>query len=152
MIPDLIRLEDAPYGVLPPGVHFATLPEIERRFAWNQHRAMLHEGIVRVADALRKAGCRTMYLDGSYVTDKEEPEDFDGCWDPEGMAFARLDPVLLDFSYGRSAQKQKYGGEMFVSNVPVYAFRDTTFLDHFQTDKETKAPKGIIAIRLGDQS
>lgn len=150
MIPDLIRLEDAPYGVLPPGVHFATLPEIEDRFARNPHRAMLFQGIVRVADALRKAGCRTMYLDGSYVTDKEEPEDFDGCWDPKGMTLTSLDPVLLDFSSGRSSQKREYGGEMFVSIFRPVEDGDANFLDYFQLDKHTQAPKGIIAIHLGD--
>ena len=28
---------------------------------------------------LRDAGCKTVYVDGSFVTDKERPGDFDAC-------------------------------------------------------------------------
>jgi len=43
------------------------------------------------------AGCRTAYVDGSFVTAKEDPEDFDGCWESEGVSLKALDPVLCDF-------------------------------------------------------
>jgi hypothetical protein len=59
----------------------------------------------------------------------------------------RLDPVLLDFTDRRAAQKAKYGGELF----PSLAFADpagNTFLEFFQIDKSTGKAKGIIAIDL----
>jgi hypothetical protein len=57
---------------------------------------------------LRLAGCTTVYMDGSYVTDKSDPSDYDGCWDSAGVNLGLLDPVFKDFSNGRAAQKLKY--------------------------------------------
>jgi hypothetical protein len=58
-----------------------------------------------------------------------------------------LDPVLLDFSDGRAAQKARYGGELFPAELPE---KDSgrTFLEFFQTDRETGKPKGIIVLDL----
>jgi hypothetical protein len=146
MIPHHISLQDVPFGVLPPGIYWASLDEIRDRFAQTAHRAWLFEGIVAVARALRRARCERMYLDGSFVTAKHHPNDFDGCWDPKNVNARLLDPVLLDFSNGRAAQKQKYRGEMFISsgaNVET-----ETFLDFFQREKLTGAPKGILGVDL----
>jgi hypothetical protein len=40
-------------------------------------RRTLLAGLREALGALREAGCRTVYLDGSFVTAKEAPEDFD---------------------------------------------------------------------------
>ena len=133
-------------GLLPPGVHWAAWAEIEARFATTQWRRILSEGVRQAAENLKEAGCRTLYLDGSFVTSKNHPGDFDGCWDPDGVDAAKLDPVLLDFTNRRAAQKRKYHGELFISSLP--AGGGLTFLDFFQRDKATSNPKGIIAIDL----
>ena len=151
MIPEFLYREGAPYGVLPPGVHFASLEEIEERFATNKRRRELFEGIVKVAETLTRAGCRVMFLDGSYVTDKETPGDFDGCWDPQGVIASMLDPVLLDFKENRESQKRKFGGEMFIAKLPATSSGDVAFLEVFQMDRHTGEAKGIIAIRLDKQ-
>ncbi len=54
-----------------------------------------------------------MYLDGSFVSGKGDPADFDGCWDLDGVDLELLDAVLKTFDDGRRAQKEKYGGELF---------------------------------------
>ena len=132
--------------MLPPGVHDATMAEVESRFAINAPRKALYEGFVRGAHALKVAGCRTVYLDGSFLSDKPNPGDFDACWDPERVDVARLDPVLLDFSEGRLRQKQKYRGEFFPSSAGADGLR--TFVEFFQTDRHTGSPKGIVRIQL----
>lgn len=96
--------------------------------------------------ALRKAGCRTMYVDGSFVTTKEMPGDFDGCWDPEGVDVEALEPVLLDFSNKRAAQKARYGGELFIAGSPA-DLAGRTFLEFFQQDREGNV-KGLVAFDL----
>lgn len=146
MLPAFVELPGAPFAVLPPGIHWATMHEIKVRFAITPRRLWLWGGIEAVVAALRIAECQTMYLDGSYVTAKEEPEDFDGCWDPRGVAVSRLDPVLLDFSDGRKSQKAKYRGEMFIATTPGGI--GGTFLDFFQTEEVTGARKGIVGLRL----
>ena len=95
---------------------------------------------------MKSAGCVVVYLDGSYVTEKRAPGDFDVCWDPEGVDPAKLDPVLLDFDDRRRNQKRKYGGEFFPSSAKADGSR--TFVDFFRTDRDTGKEKGIIRIRL----
>jgi len=53
-----------------------------------------------VLGALTKAGCRRVYLDGSFVTSKPEPGDYDACWDIAGVDVEVPDSVFLDFSRG----------------------------------------------------
>ncbi len=67
--------------------------------------------------SFKKAGCRTVYVDGSFVTNKEIPGDFDACWEEAGVDPTMLDPVLLTFENGRTAQKAKYHGELFPASA-----------------------------------
>ena len=145
MIPSLVDV-GGPWKVLPPGVHDATIEEIEARFATSDHRKRIFSGFRNGATALAKAGCRKIFLDGSFVTEKPIPGDFDACWDDDGADAAKLDPVFRDFSDGRRKQKERFKGEFFPANAPA----DGThiFLDYFQTDRHTEKAKGIICICL----
>jgi hypothetical protein len=145
MIPDLIDIGSV-WRALPPGLHDASLDEVELVFVTNDHRRLLFEGLASGCRALRDAGCSTAFLDGSYVTEKQDPGDFDACWDPAGVDPTLLDPVLLDFSNGRRNQKQKYRGEFVPSSARADAMR--TFVDYFQVDKVSGNRKGLIVIRL----
>jgi hypothetical protein len=80
----------------------------------------------------------------SSLTTKEEPGDFDACWETASVDAGLLDPVLLDFANARAAQKERFRGELF----PAEAIADpagTRFLDYLQRDKLTGEPKGIVA-------
>ncbi len=135
-------------GTLPPGIHRASWKAVASRFGTNPHRRKLLGGLRRALRALRTAGCRIVYLDGSFVTAKEWPADYDACWDVKGVNPARLDPVFLDFSRGRAAQKAKYEGEFFPAQYPEGA-SGKAFLQFLQIDKESGRRKGIVAIYLG---
>lgn len=145
MIPDLIDI-GAPWKVLPAGIHDSTLDEVEQCYATNIKRRELFKGLVRACKSLKSAGCETIYLDGSYVTDKPSPSDYDACWNPYHVDAKKIDPVFLDFSKKRASQKLKYGGEFFLPTARA----DGThfFLQYFQSDKHTGLPKGIIRINL----
>jgi hypothetical protein len=145
MIPESVDIGGS-WKVLPGGLHEATLDEVRIRFATNKKRKNLYKGLVRACKALQNAGCVVIYLDGSYVTDKPLPGDFDVCWDPTNVNTNKLDPVFLDFSDHRKNQKIKYGGEFFPSSVRADGVH--TFLEFFRIDKETGSEKGIIRIRL----
>lgn len=116
------------------------------RFATTPHRRWLFEGFRRVAQALADAGCSTVYLDGSFVTAKPHPDDYDGCWDHLGVDLAMLDPILLTFDNKRAAQKAKYRGEMFIAGTPDGL--GGTFLDFFQVEKFSGLAKGILRVSL----
>jgi hypothetical protein len=142
MIPDFDE-----NGNLPPGVHEATWGEIVERFGETDHRRQLLRGLRAALDSLKAAGCKKAYIDGSLITNKAVPDDFDGCWDADGVLPERIDPVLLDFSAGRAAQKAKFLGELFIAETRRLG-AGRTFLEFFQQDKETGDPKGIIGIDL----
>jgi hypothetical protein len=133
---------------LPPGIHPARWDEILSRYATNTRRRELLDGLLDALRSLKRARCRIAYLDGSFVTAKELPGDFDACWEIAGVDASRLDPELLDFSNRRAAQKIRYGGELFPAETAAEP-AGTTFLDYFQRDRDTGQPKGIIAIDLG---
>lgn len=117
-------------------------------FSGSPRRIELLAGLREALVALHDAGCRNAYIDGSFVTAKEEPADFDACWDAVGVEASLLDPVLLEFGEGRRAQKQRFGGELFPS-IASAGPGGTRFLEFFQRDRETGEPKGIIEIDLG---
>lgn len=142
MIPDF-----TPEGQLPQGIHWATWAEIQARFGTTGHRRGLLRGLRRAIENLKAAGVPVLYLDGSFVTSKKIPGDFDACWEPLGVDGTLLDPVLLTFANKRAAQKAKYGGELFPADLPADR-AGSTFLSFFQTDKDTGSPKGIIGIDL----
>ena len=105
-------------------------------------------GLRAALENLKGSGCRIVYLNGSFVTNKVIPNDYDACWEEVSVDPTALDPVLLTFDPGRATQKAKYMGELF----PASIIADTgglSFLEFFQTDKDTGRPKGIIAIDLG---
>lgn len=147
MIPALIDLDPrTPWLVLPPGIHDATMAEIEATFATTPHRRWLFDGFVRAAQALAAAGCRTLYLDGSFVTGKPHPEDFDGCWEHAGVDLSLLDPVLKSFEPKRLKQKRKFFGELFPAQSP--GAPGMTFLQFFQIEKYSQRSKGILRVSL----
>ena len=57
-------------GLLPPGVHCASWDQLSDRFANNAWREMLMTGFKAALENLKRAGCRTVYLNGSFVTNK----------------------------------------------------------------------------------
>jgi hypothetical protein len=134
-------------GNLPPGIHHATWTEIVSRYATSTRRRDLLEGILDALRSLKAAGCCVAYLDGSFVTSKEYPRDFDACWETAGVVLDRLDPELQEFGDDRAAQKARYGGELFPADWSAQA-DGTTFRDLFQRDQMSKQPKGIIGIDL----
>ena len=143
MIPDFQK-----DGNLPAGVHECLWHEFATRFGSTPHRQRLLAGLKAALDSLKAAGCLMVYVDGSFVTAKEVPGDFDGCWDVRGVDPAKLDPVLLTFENARAAQKIKYKGELFPAHAMADSISGRTFLDFFQIAKDTGNPKGIIALDL----
>jgi hypothetical protein len=134
---------DPATGNLPPGVQEVVWEEFVARYGSTPHRLALLAGLKAALDALHAAGCRRAYVDGSFVTAKAQPGDFDGCWEVDGVDLARLDPVLVTFANRRTAQKRQYGGEMFPSDWAANA-NGTNFLIFFQRDKDAGQPKASL--------
>ncbi|HUW49201.1 MAG TPA: hypothetical protein VMW36_10705 [Patescibacteria group bacterium] len=138
MIPEI----DRKTGYLPAGIHTGTWHELAAVFGFNEYRRELLSGLLKAARELRGSGCNVIYLDGSFVSLKEYPGDYDGCWEMNNVHMSTLDPVLIDrndLRKGRLRQKLKYKGELFPGKEG--------WLDFFQTDKDG-VRKGVIVLDL----
>lgn len=142
----MIPVADPFFGYLPPGVHDAPWSEFVPRFSANGHRIRLVGGLLLALQNLAGAGCRSVLLDGSFVSQKDLPEDYDGAWDTQGVDPYRLDPVLLDFTNARAAMKSKYLGELFPATAA--AAPGILYRDFFMKDRNG-VPKGVVKIDLG---
>ena len=103
------------------------------------------------SNCLLKLGVGRSGLTGSFVTAKDEPGDFDACWDTDEVDLDALDPVLLDLSNHRAAQKARFGGELFPNVIESQS--GLSFAEFFQNERDTNR-KGIVVIHLskGDAS
>ena len=136
-------------GNLPQGVHETTWKQFCKRFGHTAHRDSLIKGLAAALKDLSAAGCQRVYINGSFVTAKEVPGDYDLCWSIDGVIPEKLNQALLDFSpKGRVLMKEKYKGDLFPAEIPE-GTSGKLFLDFFQTDKITGEPKGIIALDIG---
>ena len=88
-------------GLLPRGVHDCTLDEIAGSFARNPHRKRLFQNLVACLEQeIRPVFVHPIFVDGSFVTDKDEPEDID---------------IVLDLK--ETSDEQKFRGLMFMADV-----------------------------------
>jgi hypothetical protein len=147
MIPALVTISGSPWDVLPPGIHHTTLAEVELTFSYNPHRRALFSGLIDATTHLASVGCRSVLLDGSYVSGKPLPGDYDACWEPDGVDFNKLDAVFDDFDNGRANQKMRFGGEFFPSTL-ISVDIGAAFTEFFQIDRFTGKKKGILSIAL----
>lgn len=88
-----------------------------------------------------------MWLDGSFVTAKDDPDDWDGAWDPKGADLTKVDPVLrdlYDLQNGRYRQKAKFGGELLLG---FKTSSGLSFQEFFQLDQNGDR-KGIVLLDL----
>jgi hypothetical protein len=135
-------------GNLPSGEYAATWQDMLDRFGHTAWRQQLLAGMLEALRLLKLAGCVRAYIDGSFVTAKDEPGDFDACWDADGVDFDVVDERLLTFDRGRATQKAAFLGELFISDTRADP-QGTLFRDFFQTDRDGRR-KGIVVIDLKD--
>jgi hypothetical protein len=134
---------DPTTGYLPPGEHPGTWQDVVTHFGWNAPRQRLLGGLRRAAISLRAAGCTFFLLDGSFVTAKEVPGDYDACCDYRGMNPFEIDPIFLS---NGATMKAEFLGEIYPetrsSDDGLYSMRD-----FFQTDRDD-VPKGVVILDL----
>jgi hypothetical protein len=123
-------------GYLPAGIHPATLDEIAARFGRESElRQAQMESLRWLVDLARRAGVRRIVVNGSFVTDKLEPND--------------VDCVLLigpDLPHDAAAEADLLAGLPFINMelVDPEAFRQFTERT-FATDRNL-VPKGMLEL------
>lgn len=134
---------------LPPGIHITTWEEFKVRYGVNYKRNLQLQGLERAIEEFKKAGSTKIFIDGSFVTDKKNPGDYDALYDLDEIDEAKIDKRLVDASIlGRDKQKRSYQGEFFPMFANATSPVGSRYIDFFQRDKKTNQPKGIIRIDL----
>ena len=131
---------------LPVGEHLASLHEVEQVYGLSTaQRKILMRGLLDAVSNLEIAGVKTIWINGSFVTSKKEPNDIDGCWEYNpSVNINVLDPVFLG---GRAEMKKKYGLDFFIANY-IEAGSGLPFPKFFQKNRDG-LQKGILVVKLG---
>ena len=139
-------------GVLPPGLHECTLDQLSEvfgRFQTNEQRvrltSCLREYVARVRDVEL---VEYLVVDGSFVTDKESPNDIDL------IVVLRADADLADdfppFVYNvisKRRVRKEYPFDVLVAADRSEAFdRHVAFFSQLRGDTETA--KGLLVLRV----
>src|SRR5437660_1371164 len=123
-------------GYLPAGIHRATLEEIATRFGQDSElRRAQMESLRWLVDLVRRAGGQRLVVNGSFVTDKLEPND--------------VDCVVLigpDFPHDIAAEAELLAGLPFINLelVDLDGFQQFTEKT-FATDRNL-VPKGMVEV------
>ena len=124
------------HGYLPPGIHPATLDEITERFGTESElRRVQMESLRWMIELAWKAGVLQIVVNGSFVTDKYEPND--------------VDCVLLvgpDYPQDPIADSELQSGLPFITMELGNRKRFAEFTQMiFATDRD-EFPKGLIEV------
>lgn len=135
-------------GELPAGEHRASVDEIEKIYgSSSERRKQLMRGLKQAIANFESAGVKTIWINGSFVTEKNELSDIDGCWAyNDEVNLDVLDPVFVS-DRGTKEMKSKYGLDFFVSNW-IEMTSGLPFPRFFQVNRDGDA-KGIIVLELG---
>jgi hypothetical protein len=80
------------------------------RFVVNLHRQRLATGLAAALRKLGVVGCRRVIIGGSFVTTKENPDDFDGWYEDFGLDQNIPDPLFVE---NVNDQQIGFGGRLF---------------------------------------
>ena len=98
---------------------------------------------------LKEVQCQNLFVNGSFVANKEKPNDYDACWDMQGTKFELVDPVLWGADDdGKKKMQEKYGGDIR-PDICSPIETECTYLEFFQLDRDGD-PKGIVQLSLAE--
>jgi hypothetical protein len=133
MIPDFDER-----GYLPAGVHLASLDEIEARFGrQSEVRRAQMESLRWLVELAKKAGVQRLIVNGSFVTERLEPNDVD-CVLLTGSGYPR----------NEGAEQETLDGLPFLE-IDLIGQEDFDYMVNtvFATDRR-QVSKGVVEVRL----
>lgn len=105
-------------GLLPNGVHDCTVNDIQVALTWNQHRLSLFQQFSDfLENELRPLFDSPVYFDGSFVTNKDEPDDTDIVLDLSNVSDAEKWIGIQFMMSNQSRLKDEYRVHFWV-NLP----------------------------------
>ncbi len=146
MIPDFLDT-----GYLPEGIHEATLVEVVGKLQFSDKRKKLMSGLMTLIECCISCNVNILYLDGSFVSNKLNPVDYDACYDADCVDKKDvLHRALESFLHSDSeTQKRYFKGEVYYAHSFSGRGNRQTVLDYFQVCKQDYLmKKGILKIVL----
>ncbi|MBA2535757.1 MAG: hypothetical protein H0V21_12180 [Rubrobacter sp.] len=144
----ILRFTDE--GLLPPGIHETDLGELEEKMGWSRKRQGLFETLEEALGLMATCGVIRVHLDGSFVTDKDRPNDVDGCCDLAEDVSAedleRLTPIFPPNLSNRAEAKRRFRVDLFPAAATELG-SGQPFLLFFQTDHEGRE-RGVLSVKL----
>ena len=125
-------------GNLPPGVHPATLEEVEERFGKETElRRVQMQSLRWLVEIARRAGAKKMLVKGSFISEVPEPNDVD--------CVLWLDPSIAK---EESAMDELEQGLTFIQVYVVEMEGYNHFITEFFATDRNNVPKGMLEVAL----
>ncbi|MBS1991951.1 MAG: hypothetical protein JSS83_15620 [Cyanobacteria bacterium SZAS LIN-3] len=138
-------------GQLPPGIYAIDRTALVTTFGGNARRRKLLQGLKAQLEILKQCGCKQVYLGGSFVSTKEKPGDFDGCFllqDVDQNRLEALEPRLLGTNPDDSRRLERQYGGAFTAQDETCGRDSFGYLEFLQFDDRTGKHKGIVLLSL----
>ena len=134
------------HGLLPEGIHTCTLGEVKAQFCWNPWRKELFEKLQEFLEdyPFITANRVGMWIDGSFVREKEEPDDIDVVLDIEKHSEEVAKKVVWT--------KAAYSREIWNNYRVDLWFQHPTLENNFVTFFQYLGEKGAAATNLNSRS
>ena len=146
-IPDLDE-----HGLLPVGIHDCSVEEMKARFGWNEHRQQMICSFVQfLTSEIRNVFDHPVYADGSFVTDKEHPNDIDVVLDIRDADDAQQSLGLEFWSERQACIRNRYHVDFWINLQDKNDF--AAFFQYIRTETakfkglDHRHRKGILRIR-----
>ncbi|MEP6514262.1 MAG: hypothetical protein ABJA79_10350, partial [Parafilimonas sp.] len=120
--------------------------EFQKLFGYNAEREKKINTLFTITKSLAEFGCNEMYVVGSFVTNKQQPNDIDVCFDITSLdekAFESAHQELLN----SDALERIH--ELLKVHIIYYTSYDTEIVNWFRFDRDGNK-RGIIKISLKD--
>ncbi len=140
-------------GWLPEGHHAATWQEVALRLGGEagSRRAAIFSSLLRWRDAVVVKGMAGLViLDGSFVSSKEAPGDFDlfFLYDEAAEALLRNDSEARSLTDYQACRAQGFLGDIYALPASLQKFSPTlSGLDMFDSDRQG-TPKGVVEVMV----
>lgn len=137
-------------GFLEEGIYETSFSEMEEKLGFSRKRRKLLSAMKTLITYCKYLQCDVLYIDGSFVSTKISPADYDACWDTTATD---KEPIMnaveqSSLNSDSESQKEEFGGEIYPAFVKAPLNHGMTILEYFQTIKDGEGKKGIIKLKL----
>ncbi|MCX6316367.1 MAG: hypothetical protein NTW29_03705 [Bacteroidetes bacterium] len=116
-------------------------------FGGNESRKEKLETLLIFLKILKSLGCNNVYVVGSFVTNKEHPNDIDICVDITYVDYVKLKKEYPELLHHKGIDQLKK--EHKIHFALFFDFASYELLDYFKKDRDDNA-RGLVKIYLND--